>query len=44
MGWGYVDDDLCDCGAVQTNAHLLTCEQLQQTWTQNDLLAANDQA
>ncbi|KAI5753037.1 hypothetical protein M8J77_022939 [Diaphorina citri] len=35
--WGYVDDELCDCGAAQTNAHLLTCGQLQQTCTQNDL-------
>ncbi|KAI5748207.1 hypothetical protein M8J77_023072 [Diaphorina citri] len=42
--WGYVDDDLCDCGAAQTNAHLITCGQLQQTCTQNDLLAANDRA
>ncbi|KAI5739481.1 hypothetical protein M8J77_019764 [Diaphorina citri] len=42
--WGYVDDDLCDCGAAQTNGQLLTCGQLQQTCTQNDLLAANDRA
>ncbi|KAI5739926.1 hypothetical protein M8J77_025106 [Diaphorina citri] len=42
--WGYADEDGCDCGSIQTEAHLLTCPDLPETCTMEDLKVANDKA
>ena len=40
--WGYMDNDLCDCGAVQDMAHLLACSQMSTTCTPEELYKAED--
>lgn len=45
--WGLLpegENDLCECGAVQNQDHLLTCANLDQPVTLNDLMLANDKA
>ena len=42
--WGYMDNDLCDCGAVQDMAHLLACSQMSTTCTPEELYKAEDRA
>jgi hypothetical protein len=42
--WGYTDEDRCDCGSIQTEAHLLTCPDLPETCTMEDLQVTNDKA
>ncbi|KAI5734462.1 hypothetical protein M8J77_006786 [Diaphorina citri] len=44
LQWGYTDEDRCDCGSIQTEAHLLTCPDLPETYTMEDLQVANDKA
>ncbi|XP_050508163.1 uncharacterized protein LOC126885603 [Diabrotica virgifera virgifera] len=36
--WGYQEDDTCDCGAVQTSRHLLSCTEMRETCTEQDLI------
>ncbi|KAI5719980.1 hypothetical protein M8J77_000137 [Diaphorina citri] len=40
--WCYTDEDRCDCGSIQTEAHLLSCPDLPETCTMEDLQVAND--
>lgn len=42
--WGYIDDDSCECGAVQGEDHLLSCPNLPNMCTIEDLTLANDKA
>uniref|UniRef100_A0A8D8Q0G5 Reverse transcriptase n=1 Tax=Cacopsylla melanoneura TaxID=428564 RepID=A0A8D8Q0G5_9HEMI len=42
--WGYTDDATCECGEIQTHAHLLTCTELEHACTQDDLAQANERA
>ena len=42
MKWGFSKTDRCDCGEVQTMAHLLTCG--GEECTEDDLREGNDVA
>lgn len=42
--WGFTANSLCDCGASQTMAHLLSCPNSPSTCTRQDLNEANDKA
>ncbi|KAI5748053.1 hypothetical protein M8J77_021395 [Diaphorina citri] len=36
--WGLSGDDLCDCGSIQDEAHLLVCPNAAATCNEQDLL------
>ncbi|KAI5717131.1 hypothetical protein M8J77_000757 [Diaphorina citri] len=38
------EDDLCDCGSIQDEAHLLVCPNAGATCNEQDLLLVNDAA
>ncbi|KAI5728096.1 hypothetical protein M8J77_011554 [Diaphorina citri] len=42
--WGLSEDDLCDCGSIQDEAHLLVCPNAAATCNEQDLLLVNDAA
>ncbi|KAL1460605.1 hypothetical protein WDU94_012577 [Cyamophila willieti] len=42
--WGYTEEDSCDCGAIQDEAHLLSCPDLPEPCTLEDLQTANTKA
>ena len=45
--WGYLDDAqsvACECGEIQTMAHLLSCRLLDESCTDDDLATVTERA
>lgn len=42
--WGYTNDETCDCGEIQDEAHLLVCNNIGTTCTHRDLYECNPAA